>query len=316
MKNKWLAATIISALLSTTAASGAMAFSDLEGVVHADKIMKLRDSGIVQGVGNNIFAPHEKITAQQAIPLIVKSMNLNLPDTSETPSANKIFTKIADDAWYAEAFVIAHMNGVPINADIDPNEAVTREQFIHWLMNALAATGDYAFIELYMMLEDEEQVSEGYMNSIQKALVSKIAELDEDGKFRPQAPITRAEAAIMSQNAIEFVETHKKLETGDPTVDPIKSGEVIVSTELVTDDVQKVTLSMGEKPHPGWSITIDRIDFPNDGTAVIHYSISYPDPAAMYPMVITYPKDETYLKADITNIQYELNLHKTEKANK
>ncbi|TLS50471.1 protease complex subunit PrcB family protein [Paenibacillus antri] len=306
MMKKWMTATAAAAIVLGTISSSALAFDDLKGVPHADKIMELRDRGFVNGVDKIKFVPHEKLTAQQAIPLIVKSMQLSLAHMTfvKAPEATDYFTKIPNDAWYAEAFIIAHHNGVPIDKDVNPNAPVTREQFVQWLMHGLYATGEYAWPEIYLMVEDEKKVSDGYMGAIQHALIGGIAELDENGKFRPQEPITRAEAAVMVRNAVDYVEEMKQ-PIEEPPVDPIESGEVKTSTTAVNKDVQKVVLDMGEKPHPGWGVRIEGIDFIDD-TAVIRYSVTYPDPAAMYPMVISYPKAETYLSSEYKNITYQL----------
>ena len=306
MMKKWMTAAAATAILVGTVSSSALAFEDLDGVSHAEKIMELRDRGMVNGMSKSKFVPHEKITAQQAIPLIVKSMQLSLAHITfiKAPEASDYFTKIPNDAWYAEAFIIAHHNGVPIDKDINPNATVTREQFVQWLMHGLYATGEYAWIEIYHMLEDENQVSEGYMGAIQHAIIGGIAELDENGKFRPQEPITRAEAAVMVRNAVQFVEEHQA-PVEEPMKDPIESGDVKTSTVAVNDDVQKVVLDMGERPHPGWNVKIEGIDFLDD-TAVIRYSVTYPDPAALYPMVISHPKAETYLSSEYKNIEYQL----------
>ncbi len=306
MMKKWMTATAAAAILVGTMSSAALAFEDLDGVSNADKIMELRDRGLVSGISKTKFVPHEKITAQQAIPLIVKSLQLSLAHFTfvKAPEASDYFTNIPNDAWYAEAFIIAHLNGVPIDKDVNPNANVTREQFVQWLMAGLSATGEYGFTEMYFELADEKHVSEGYMNAIQTALNGGLIELEEGDRFRPQAPITRAEAAIMVRNAVQFVEEHAA-PIEEPTVDPILSGDVKTSTIAVNEDIQKVVLDMGERPHPGWNVTIEGIDFIDD-TAVIRYSVSYPDPAALYPMVIAHPKAETYLSSKFKNVTYQL----------
>ena len=307
MKKRWFAAAAAAAILTGSLASGAHAFNDLEGVAHADKIKEMRDRGIVSGTGSNKFAPHEKLSAQNAIPLIVKTLNLSLAAFTfvKEPLASDYFTKIPNDAWYAEAFVIAQVNGLPIDKDINPNEPVTREQFVHWLMHGLQKTGEYAFTEVYYTLKDEKQVSESYMNSIQTALNGGIVELSEDQSFRPKEPITRAEAVIMARNALDIVDSQNQPPHQTPEKDPIASGEVSVSKVKVNADIQKIVLDMGEKPHPGWNVTIVGIDFTGETSAVVRYNVQYPDPAALYPMVITYPKAETFLSSAITDIRYE-----------
>lgn len=303
MNKRWISASVAVAMLLGSAATPALAFNDLKKFPEAEKIMELRDRGIINGVTKHTFAPHKQMTASQAIPLIVRTLGLEKDKSGQKVS--DIFKHISEDDWYADAFLTAHVNGFTIDPNIRPNDPVTREQFVKWLMFGINAKGDYAFAMIYINLEDEDEVSEGYMNAIQNALVANIAELDEDNKFRPKDIITRAEAAVMAYNAAKFideVEPIPELLEGDP----IENGEVTATLEPINDEVQKLTLDWGEKGHSGWGISIDRIDFPSHGKAIVHYTLHYPDPDGFYAMVITYPKDSVYLDASITDIEYVL----------
>lgn len=295
------------ALLVGTMSSGALAFSDIEGVPQANTIMELKERGVVGGFEDGTFAPRAQLSAQQAIPLIVRAMELSLAKFTfiKQPLASDSFTNIPNDAWYAEAFVIAHVNGLPIDREIDPNAPVSRELFVQWLTSAVETTGDYARIQLYLTFEDEAAVSEGCMAAVQAALIDGIAELDEAGSFRPQNPVTRAEAADMAAKAVNFVEKMRAIDDLLPPVaDPIAAGDVAPSVAPVNDAISKIVLDMGERPHPGWGVRIEGIDFLDDDSAVVRYSVSYPNPAALYPMVITHPTAETYLASQYTDIQY------------
>jgi hypothetical protein len=71
--------------------------------------------------------------------------------------------------------------------------------------------------------------------------------------------------------------------------------KIELSVEKVNDDVNKVTLSRGEKPNVGYAIAIDSIGFGQDGRAVIRYSLQDPKPGQMYADMIIVPKGVTYI---------------------
>lgn len=77
MKKK-IAAVAATALMLGTLSSGAMAFNDLAGVSGAEHIQQLRQLGVVNGIGHDRFAPREQMSAGQAVPLIVKGLDLSL----------------------------------------------------------------------------------------------------------------------------------------------------------------------------------------------------------------------------------------------
>lgn len=303
----WGKITAASALLIATLSSGAMAFSDIDGIPEGAAIRELKARGIVNGMNEATFAPKGQMTSQQAIALLVKGFDLNIDHIRfiKQPEAGDYFTNVSNDAWYAEAFIIAHLNGLPIPKDIDPNAPMTREQFVNYLMSALNTKGEYAFIQLFMEFADTDEVTDGHMTAIQHALVSKIATLNDKNEFRPGDVVTRAEAAIMMRNAIKFVE-EQNAPKPDPTTDPdepVSSDEVSFTTKAVTDDVQLVTLSWGEQPNPGYRITVSAIEFTSENSAVIRYQLHTPVPGQMYAQVITKPTAAAYLPSGITDIQ-------------
>lgn len=295
LKTKTVLLLLLIASLCFSVAGSAFAFDDIQNDQEKDAIEQLREKGILHGIGNGKFAPKGKMSVGTAVALIVKGMDLNIDHIRfiKEPKASDYFTKVDDRAWYAGAFIIAQHNGLDLPRDIDPEAQATREQFAHWLYNAIEAKGDYAWIEIYMMIEDEDQVDPAYMTSIQRLLIGKIAKTDKNGKFHPKQPITRSEAAGMLHRALEFVKN-------TPPVEPIEPQEGILTdvklkTESVNADIVKVTVS-AQAPHPGYGLEIANISFQGN-QAIISYRTVLPDPAAFYPQVITEVSAVTYIPA-------------------
>ncbi|MBW5444739.1 S-layer homology domain-containing protein [Cohnella sp. CFH 77786] len=295
LKHKTVFMLLIIASLCFTLTGSAFAFSDIKGDKEQAAIESLEKKGIVSGNGKGKFSPKGELTVAGAVALIVKGMELNLNHIRfiKEPKASDYFTKVKDDAWYAQAFIIASVNGLDIPKDIDPNAKSTREQFAHWLYNAIKLKGDFAWTEMYFSFQDEKQVDSAYMNSIQRLLNGKIAKLDDKNNFRPKQPITRSEAAGMLHRAIEFVKVTPPIEPVDPEMNVLK--DVKLTSESLNGDLLKVTIS-AMAPHPGYGIEIAGIDFHGD-RAIVRYRLILPDPAAMYAQVVTEVKATTYVSA-------------------
>ncbi|MEW9667898.1 S-layer homology domain-containing protein [Ammoniphilus sp. 3BR4] len=211
MKNwKGLLTMVLS--ISLLAPTTGLAFTDVGQREGHGKLLSLKNRGIIQGISAEKFAPHQQLTYAQAVTLIVKGLNLNIDHIRfvKEPKASDYYTSVPNDAWYANSFLVAHLNGMELDKNVKPNEYMTREQFADLLMKAALKTGDYMFIELYIMIQDEQSINPQFMNSIQKLLLTKIGELKDGEKFEPQLPLTREEAAIWIYNAIEFIENHKQ----------------------------------------------------------------------------------------------------------
>ncbi|NIK70091.1 S-layer homology domain-containing protein [Paenibacillus sp. BK720] len=216
MKKRITAAAISAAVLFGALSGQALAaddsgFTDIAGTSSRAQIEALQELGIVKGVSSSEFHPEENLTGAQGIELIVRTMQLSLAaiDFKQAPTAEGFFTHVKNDAWYAESFVIAHYNGLDLPADIDPNKPLTREEFAHYLVQALEKTGQYPLVKMYINIQDEKDITVDYQGTIQRALLYKIVALDADGNFHPQQIVNRAEAAAILFAAHEFVETHK-----------------------------------------------------------------------------------------------------------
>lgn len=273
--------------------SVAMAFQDLPEGEDRDKIMSLKDLNVIKGIQDEMFAPDESLTYAQALQLIVRAFDLNIDDTSL--SANELYSRVADDAWYAQAFIIAFHYGIELPEDVDPTANISREEFAHLLWSGMNTNADFIMIMIYIVVGDENDVSENYMNSVQALLISEIMSLDSDNEFHPLQEVTRYDAAIYLHDAMVY--THEYgLDVNElhPPVDE----EVTVNVSEVNEGIQEVTISWGEKPTSGYGIAIDYIDFDHvHQIANVHYTLHYPDEDRMYLQVITYPTASTYVSS-------------------
>jgi hypothetical protein len=290
MKRKWTTAGAAAVALSMLFGGSVFAFSDIQNDANRAEILALRDAGIVSGIGHDLFAPKGKMSMAQGVAMLVKGFGLNIDNMKfiKEPKASDYFTNVPDDAWYADEFIIAYLNGLPIPKDVDPNQALTKEQYADLLFKAMSTKGEFYFVELWAQLKDEEEVNKEYMTSIQRLVIAKIATLD-DGYFHPKQEITRGEAASMLHKAIRFAEKH----AAKPEL-PDKQG-VTLDVYKVNEEVNKVVVNWGEKPNPGYSVAITGIQFTDEGEALIYYELREPDPDKMYPQVITEAKAETYV---------------------
>ncbi|MDY8021691.1 S-layer homology domain-containing protein [Paenibacillus polymyxa] len=188
-------------------------FKDLNNVSGKEKIISLKDQGLLKGVSDTQFLPSSKVTAAQGIQLISGGLQLSLAaiDFNKAPQASGLFTHVKDTAWYAEAFINAHYNGVEIPKDIDPAKALTKEEFTHMLIQGMEKAGALPMIKIAPAnIADDSELEPSYQGSIQRSLVYKVNTLDANEKFHPKNEITRAEAAVMLYNALEYLNAHTK----------------------------------------------------------------------------------------------------------
>jgi len=238
------------------------------------------------------------LNAATAVTMIVKGLELNTDNIRfiKQPKASDYYTKVKDDASYAGDFIIAQFNGLDLPKDINPAAKVTREQFSKWLFGALSHKGDYAWIEIFQLIADADQVTNGYMDSIQKLLIAKIVTVDSKQKFYPKSHITRNDAAVMISRTVKFINNSKPIpEPAAPVLNDVK-----IVAEKESDAVTRVTLS-ALAPHPGYGLEITSIRFEKT-KAFIQYRAVMPDPDKMYAQYITELKAITYIPVGYTAV--------------
>lgn len=186
-------------------------FKDLDNVTAKDKILVLQEKGYIHGVGDMKFAPMDKVTAAAGIQFIVNALELNIDHIRfiKAPLATDYFEKADNNAWYADALIVASLNGFEMPTDIDLNQPMTKEEFTFQLVRVMEKNKNLPMLNIKPAeIKDEDQMKIEYSGAIQRALVYKITQLDAEGKFNPAAKLTRAEAAEQLYNALEYLKAH------------------------------------------------------------------------------------------------------------
>lgn len=213
------AAAVLTLSFAGQGFAAAASFQDLAGIPAKAKIEALQQKGIIHGVTDSAFLPNAPVTAAQGIQLLVNALDLNMDAVRfiKAPQATDYFAKASNNAWYAEALIIAANNDMGLPEDLDPAAKWTREEFTHQLILAIEKHSNLPMIKIMPVdIADQEEFTSGYDGSVQRALVLKIASLDTEGKFHPAADITRAEAADMIYNALEYIAAHPAPAGGYP----------------------------------------------------------------------------------------------------
>ncbi|PAK50442.1 S-layer homology domain-containing protein [Paenibacillus sp. 7541] len=287
---------VTSSLLGAGAAS---AFTDIQGEQPLQMVKELQAKGIIQGVSADKFAPSKTITTAQAVQMIVNAAQLE-----SIAGAGDARVNVPENAWYADAVQIAAEHGLSVSENMKWNEAITREAFAQLLYEAVEVTGPYPVIKMYINVADADLMKQDSLGAVQFLLLTKIAELDEQGNFRPTDTLTRLEAAELAYRAVQFLEMHQE----NAIPDKPEQDDPAVTTEVVKVDANenKVIVTKEDLPNPGYAIKITSVDYVGEDEAVVYYTVVEPDPDKMYPQVITAGSDEVLVPAKYTNITTKL----------
>ncbi|MFC4602046.1 S-layer homology domain-containing protein [Cohnella hongkongensis] len=247
------------------------------------------------GSGSAKSADKKGITVASAVSAIVQGLDLNIDHIRfiKEPKASDYYTKVKDTAPYANDFIIAHYNGLDLPQDVNPSAKVNREQFAKWLYGALSQKGDYAWIEIFILISDADHISKDNMESIQRLLIAKIFTLDGKQRFNPKNGVTQAQADLLINRTVRFIGEVPPIQTPEPAV----LSEAKLTSEKLTDEVVKVTVT-ATAPHAGYGMEITGITF-DQGKAIIQYRAVLPDPDMMYPQALKDISVSTYVSSDL-----------------
>ncbi|ANS75223.1 hypothetical protein AWM70_11930 [Paenibacillus yonginensis] len=294
---------LLTLVLLSTAAMPAWAFTDTQSDINAEKIEALQKDHVLSGQPDGKFNPQGVMTYAAGVSAIVNGFQLTVPEGVTPVSASELSSKLKADAWYSKAFAIAAANGLTVPKEVDPNAPMTREVLVNLLSEAINTTGNYPTILLYTHLNDEESLNPAYASSVQHLLNIGFKLLDKDNNFLPKQTVTRSTAAGWVYDSLQYVKKMQEQEDGGlapgmshPMIPADSLTDYSLSISKVSDKVNQITIT-AQAPTPGYSLSITSIEF-KDGQAILHTTISKPNPDMIVPQVITEVSTSTYISSD------------------
>lgn len=171
-----------------------ISFVDLDTVNWAyEAISTLADKGIINGKSDTIFAPHDDITREEFVKILVCTLGLQNEVYSNT------FSDVEDNAWYVSYVNIARdksiVSGIGANM-FGSGMKISRQDMAVMIYNTLLACG----VEMKpgdMEFTDNESISLYAKDAVGALVNMGVINGNGDGSFAPKNNATRAEAAKM-----------------------------------------------------------------------------------------------------------------------
>ena len=151
-----------------------------------DSVASVFEYGLMNGTTAATFAPDERVTAAQAIALSSRMRKLYI-------TGNGTFA--ATDPWFSSYLDYAMTQKLITAPPEDPDQALTRLEFVGILSNALPSDALPAVNEVPNNAIPDVDQSFTYVYKLYRAGI--LSGSNSRGAFRPYDPITRAEAATI-----------------------------------------------------------------------------------------------------------------------
>ncbi|MCC3372494.1 S-layer homology domain-containing protein [Cohnella sp. REN36] len=187
-------------------ASAAIVFYDV-GVSYwaYPQIISMSEVGLIKGYSDNSFKPKKAVTREEFAALITRAFYLDLPDDG----AKQTFADVAKSRWSfgdieaAKDFLTGYYPPSG-KAFFDPTASATREDVAVALVKTLGYQPDDLQDEgILDRFYDGDKVSPNMQTYVALAVENKLVTGYEDGTFRPNQGVTRAEAAALLYRVIK-----------------------------------------------------------------------------------------------------------------
>lgn len=181
-------------------------FSDVTNHWAKTAINDMGSRMVVNGVGNNNYAPDRNMTRAEFAAIMIRALGLE-PGTGASG-----FGDVAPTDWCCGYIKTAAAYGIVNgydNGNFGPNDTITREQAMAMIARAMKITGLYAGLadnevsQLLSNFSDSTSASTYAQSSIAACIKTGITAGSSNATLSPKDCITRAEVAVMIQRLLQ-----------------------------------------------------------------------------------------------------------------
>ncbi len=190
--------------VTVTFAEAPLPFPDVtEGDWFYDAVRYAYENGLMDGVGDNLFAPNSDTTRAQLVTILYRL------EGQPAPSGDSGFSDVAAGTWYTDAVAWAAENGI-VNGvsetEFAPGKDITREQLATILFRYAEAKGyDVSARVDLSAYPDANQIQSYAAESVAWAVAEGLIQGFEDNTLRPAGNATRAQIATILMRFCEGV---------------------------------------------------------------------------------------------------------------
>ncbi|WP_413409279.1 S-layer homology domain-containing protein [Paenibacillus amylolyticus] len=175
-------------------------FSDVSSHWSRDDVQDLASRLIVQGTGENVFAPDRSITRAEFTAVLLRGLGLHSPNSTEAAS----FTDVKTGSWYEDEVQTAVSYGL-ISGYADesfrPNNEISRAEALTIVSRAMKLVGlaqadASETTSLLSTYSDSAKVQSWAAEPVASAIKQELVQ-GADGKLMSDADISRAQSAAI-----------------------------------------------------------------------------------------------------------------------
>lgn len=178
-----------------------VSFKDVNGHWAEADITALATNGLLNGMSEDKFVPDGKVTRAEFVKMMVSGLRVN------TNGYKNLFTDVVAADWFAEYVQTAHNMGILPDVMCDggkflPDQQITREEaaaILGKISSIKGKSGNSA-----TTFKDSNKIDSTLKANVELAVASGLIKGFDDGSFKPEDKLTRAQAATMQKRVVEI----------------------------------------------------------------------------------------------------------------
>ena len=207
-------------------------FTDISNHWAKDVITKMSHKGLIKGVGDGKFLPDENMKRSEYVAALHKTLGIEV-NYFRAPDINEFFDDVKNDNWFSSVlYDLASLNIVDDRGEFRPEDKITREEMVNYLINGYNYKLGSVIDELDDLTDfsDDKNIAKEYKKAVKKA--TKLGFIRGKGKniFDPKGKATRAEALVVLEKLLDNLEKIK-----DELIED-KEKQVVVETDYEKSD--------------------------------------------------------------------------------
>ena len=268
------AVMLLSAVITVNAAS----FKDVKSSDwFYSSVNYVADKGIMNGTSKTKFSPKSSLTRAMGVTLLYR-----VAGSPSVAGVNLPFTDVNGGQWYTDAVKWAYSKGIVTgksNTFFHTNGNITRAEFAT-ILNRYSAFMKYTLpVKRSDTVADSGKIPEWAFMSVWAMYRAEIINGRDDGRFDPNAKITRAEAAAMIERFMKAPKDGSGNNTNTETQPPVQNDPVPTTGKLVIKEkkydyngANVVILNVENQTSKHLNITIKAKFFDANGKMIVPQS--------------------------------------------
>jgi hypothetical protein len=234
----------------TTTAIQSQKFNDISGHWAENSINRIVDQTMFS-ISDGKFLPEMPITRSEFVLLLHKALGIQIAYFKAT-DIGEFYSDVKNEDVYASAlYDLVTANIIDYKGKFRPGETMTREEMVHFLMNAYKYKMGDKFKQMKLStipFEDQDKINPVYSGEIARAEHDGLIKRPASMKFHPGDLATRAQAVTVTDRLIRLVDQELSQIQVTPSAE-LKDGVIHMKLTITNNSALKVVInhSSGQK---------------------------------------------------------------------